>query len=186
MIRFQNYNPRKEGRHISYIFYFIHPLQETLSSESSHTNSSTSVIQDMFATDVEIESVCRCGKHISRVTSEMNFPMIYPSSPSPLQTVSFAVLVQQSLCRKQQIHMWCDECTRYRPAVSAMYIYTSFCYLSFCFFLQKEKRRITNLPCILCLTCQIDSEEAHRFWAAHRQSQPSLIPNKLLKCYISQ
>ena len=74
----------------------------------------------MFATDVEIESVCRCGKHICRATSEMNFPLIYPSSPSPLQPLSFAVLVQQSLCRKQQTHMWCDECARYRPAVSEM------------------------------------------------------------------
>ena len=72
----------------------------------------------MFATDVEIEGVCRCGKRISRATSEMNFPLIYPPSPSPLQAVSFAVLIQQSLCRKQQTHMWCDECARYKPAVS--------------------------------------------------------------------
>ena len=70
--------------------------------------------------------MCRCGKHISRATSEMNFPLIYPSSPSPLQPLSFAVLVQQSLCRKQQTHMWCDECGRYRPAVSKIptHVYT--------------------------------------------------------------
>ena len=74
----------------------------------------------MFATGVEIEGVCKCGKHISRATSEMNFPLIYPSSPSPLQPMSFAVLVQQSLCRKQRTHMWCDECARYRPAVSGL------------------------------------------------------------------
>ena len=76
----------------------------------------------MFATDVEIESECRCGKHISRATSEMNFPLIYPQSSSPLQTVSFPVLVEQSLCRTQQTHMWCDQCARYRPAVSEICI----------------------------------------------------------------
>ena len=92
----------------------------------------------MFTTNVEIESVCRCGKHISRATSEMNFPLIYPSSPSPLQPLSFAVLVQQSLCHKQQTHMWCDECARYRPAVSSE-MFTCVYILLFIFLLFRKK-----------------------------------------------
>lgn len=93
----------------------------------------------MFATDVEIESVCRCGKHISRATSEMNFPLIYPSSPSPLQPLSFAVLVQQSLCRKQQTHMWCDGCARYRPAVSEISMCACVCQIFLLIFLFRKK-----------------------------------------------
>ncbi|XP_065919163.1 PAN2-PAN3 deadenylation complex catalytic subunit PAN2-like isoform X2 [Dysidea avara] len=126
----------------SFVLQQLH--QEIVSNKS--TNSS-SILHDMFATDVQMENVCsRCGKHFSRTTSEMNFPLIYPSSSSPpSQTLSLASLIPESLCRKQQTHMWCDECARYRPT--------------------KETRQIVNLPYTLCLTCQVDSDESHHFWS---------------------
>ena len=103
------------------VFRKISFSQETASNKSS---SSSSVLHDMFATDVQMENVCsRCGKRFSRTTSEMNFPLIYPpSSSSPPQALSLASLIPESLCRKQQTHMWCDECTRYRPTVSIQYV----------------------------------------------------------------
>ena len=92
-------------------------VQELVSNKPA---SSSSTLQEMFATDVQIENVCsKCGKHFSRATSEMNFPLTYPppSSPPP-QLFSLANLIPESLCRKQQAHMWCDKCARYRPTVS--------------------------------------------------------------------
>ena len=87
-----------------------------------------SKVQELFGSRVVKTTLCKCGTQQSQETVEMVFPLHYPVkeegkkekevSPNFEDFTSFGTVVESSICSEQHTHAWCDNCGKFKSAVS--------------------------------------------------------------------
>lgn len=108
--------------------------------------SSESVVSQLFGTELDNCSTCRCGKETSRVSSALLFTLHHPdtSKDEPGKFYEFVELLRRSICLDQSTQAWCEVCEKYQPTV--------------------QTRKLRRLPDVLVINCQVNSPKDCEFW----------------------
>ena len=127
------------------LFLFPQEMQPIPAGPTGQTGRSSSgegesVVQRLFGCEVESVSECRCGWRATRRSTELLFSLSYPhnnpatplpDTPGPAAgqgrpeeggAMTFSSLLEYSICRQQRVHTWCEQCNKFKSAVSPIYL----------------------------------------------------------------
>lgn len=109
----------------------------------------------LYESNLEIITKCCCENKTVRTSSTLLYTLIYPNIPSlsgkekekntnESGIFSFCSVLSSSMTKTQSVFTWCEQCQKYQPST--------------------QTRMVKNLPDILAINCQVDSQESIEFW----------------------
>ncbi|XP_014664898.1 PREDICTED: PAB-dependent poly(A)-specific ribonuclease subunit PAN2-like [Priapulus caudatus] len=131
-------------------------------SQGYFDTSGSSIIKDLFNTNVVSTTRCRCEREISRNSSSLLFTLLYPDCQiqglnKPMQ-IAFGEVLRSSMCLEHTTQAWCEDCGKYQPTV--------------------QSKIVKCLPDVLTVNCQVESQKDFEFWKIQQELRAEAKRNK--------
>ncbi|CAB3984483.1 PAN2-PAN3 deadenylation complex catalytic subunit PAN2 isoform X1, partial [Paramuricea clavata] len=126
------------------------------SEEGNETERVTALINSLFGSQVQRTSQCsQCGAQTTRDDITLLTALSYPDNPEN-QAISFVNVLQSSLLGVQTSPAWCENCNKFQPTI--------------------HSKKLSRLPDVLSVNCQIDAEKHKEFWNRKKDNSTEKKP----------
>ncbi|XP_065071436.1 PAN2-PAN3 deadenylation complex catalytic subunit PAN2-like [Rhopilema esculentum] len=114
-------------------------------NDSPIDENESSIVKDIFGSQLEITEKCKCGAEKKRDSTVFLFDMQYPEkSELGEKGLSFVNFLRNSISRQHSLQAWCEGCKKYQSTT--------------------QTKTLKKLPDVLSVNCRLDQARKLELW----------------------